>query len=62
MEILTKAFLRMEKYKVLELQDFQVEMFMKVNTKMGKSWEKEFINGLMVQSMKVSTKKDCKMD
>ena len=62
MEILTKAFLRMEKYKVLELQDFQVEIFMKVNTKMGKSWEKEFINGLMVQSMKVSTKKDCKMD
>ena len=58
MEILTKGYLRMEKYKVLELQDFQVELFMKASTKIANKMEKEFTNGLMVESMKVSSKKE----
>ena len=62
MEILTKARLRKEKWKVLELQDFKVEQFMKANTKMGKETEKEFINGLMVLYTKVSTKRGDGMD
>lgn len=57
-----KARLRKDIHKVSELEDFRMEMFMKANTKMANKTEQEFADGLMVQSTKVSTKKESGMD